>query len=161
VGGGGAGTREQQDSEAGGSHRAPHPEEAAGGTSFGLFKGVQRMLPKYFSSEWSFAQFRVPPMLSIVAFGNEADTIMGAFVLCRPLPARLLSPYLTLPPPLFSLPNLLSTLSFQWFARTAPSSGPTLPRGAMRCAPRTRSSRKTPEERKCNALNFKNKGVVC
>lgn len=30
---------------------------------------MKKLLPKYFSSEWSFAQFRVPDVRSIVAFG--------------------------------------------------------------------------------------------
>jgi hypothetical protein len=32
---------------------------------------MRGVLPKYFSSEWSFAQFRVPEQRSIVAFGAE------------------------------------------------------------------------------------------
>jgi len=37
-------------------------------------KGV---LPKYFSSEWSFAQFRVPEETrAIVAFGTQKNTIV-------------------------------------------------------------------------------------
>lgn len=35
------------------------------------------VLPKYFSSEWSFAQFRVPEETkTIVAFGPQKDTIV-------------------------------------------------------------------------------------
>ena len=42
------------------------------------------MLPKYFSSEWSFAQFRVPDVKTIVAFGSDEHSIVvvsadGAF----------------------------------------------------------------------------------
>ena len=33
-------------------------------------------LPKYFSSEWSFAQFRIPDLKSICAFGPN-NTIIG------------------------------------------------------------------------------------
>ena len=45
--------------------------------------GLQKSLPgaKYFSSEWSFAQFRVPPLLSICAFGAEPSTILGSYPL--------------------------------------------------------------------------------
>lgn len=37
---------------------------------------MKRLLPKYFSSEWSFAQFRVPDVRSIVAFGSEKNSII-------------------------------------------------------------------------------------
>jgi len=43
-------------------------------SSFSFMKGI---LPKYFSSEWSYAQFRVPDTRSIVAFGSEPNTIIG------------------------------------------------------------------------------------
>lgn len=42
-------------------------------SSFSFMKGI---LPKYFSSEWSFAQFRVPDTRSVVAFGAEPNTII-------------------------------------------------------------------------------------
>jgi WD40 repeat protein len=38
-----------------------------------FMKGI---LPKYFSSEWSFAQFRVPEVKTIVAFGGEKNSII-------------------------------------------------------------------------------------
>ncbi|KAG6543450.1 hypothetical protein Mapa_015120 [Marchantia paleacea] len=53
------------------------------GSSLSLFKGV---LPKYFSSEWSFAQFRIPvETKAIVAFGPAKDTLIivgsdGSFI---------------------------------------------------------------------------------
>ena len=37
---------------------------------------MKGMLPKYFSSEWSFAQFRIPATRTICAFGNEANTLI-------------------------------------------------------------------------------------
>merc|ERR1712176_788749 len=42
-------------------------------SSLGLFKSV---LPRYFSSEWSLAQFRVPDVRTIVAFGSEETTLV-------------------------------------------------------------------------------------
>jgi WD40 repeat protein len=42
-------------------------------SSLGVFKSV---LPKYFSSEWSFAQFRVPVVRAIVAFGSDENSIV-------------------------------------------------------------------------------------
>ena len=42
--------------------------------SFSFMRGL---LPKYFSSEWSFAQFRVPETRTICAFGSEKNTIIG------------------------------------------------------------------------------------
>lgn len=38
---------------------------------------MRGLLPKYFSSEWSFAQFRVPETRTICAFGAEKNTIIG------------------------------------------------------------------------------------
>jgi hypothetical protein len=38
---------------------------------------MRGLLPKYFSSEWSFAQFRVPETRTICAFGTEKNTIVG------------------------------------------------------------------------------------
>ena len=46
---------------------------ASGTSGFSLIKN---MLPKYFSSEWSFAQFRVPDNKSICAFGTEPNTLI-------------------------------------------------------------------------------------
>lgn len=43
-------------------------------SALGVFSKV---LPKYFSSEWSFAQFRVPDVRTIVAFGSEENSIVG------------------------------------------------------------------------------------
>jgi len=37
---------------------------------------MKSILPKYFSSEWSFAQFRVPDSRTIVAFGAEKNSII-------------------------------------------------------------------------------------
>ena len=40
---------------------------------------MKSLLPKYFSSEWSFAQFRISDVRSIVAFGTEKNSIIGTF----------------------------------------------------------------------------------
>jgi WD40 repeat protein len=42
-------------------------------SSLSFFKN---MLPKYFSSEWSFAQFRVPDVRTVVAFGPEKNSVI-------------------------------------------------------------------------------------
>jgi len=38
---------------------------------------MKDILPSYFSSEWSFAQFHVPESHCLVAFGNESNTIIA------------------------------------------------------------------------------------
>jgi WD40 repeat protein len=40
------------------------------------FSFMKSLLPKYFSSEWSFAQFRVPDVRSLVAFGSDKHSIV-------------------------------------------------------------------------------------
>ncbi|OQR97069.1 hypothetical protein ACHHYP_12726 [Achlya hypogyna] len=40
------------------------------------FSFMRGLLPKYFSSEWSFAQFRVPETRTICAFGVDKNTII-------------------------------------------------------------------------------------
>ena len=51
------------------------------------FSFLRGILPKYFSSEWSFAQYRIPRGKSICAFGAEPHSIIGAhnsrFVSCN------------------------------------------------------------------------------
>lgn len=42
-------------------------------SALSAFKTV---LPRYFSSEWSLAQFRVPDVRTIVAFGSDETTIV-------------------------------------------------------------------------------------
>lgn len=55
------------------------------GSTLSFMKGV---LPRYFSSEWSFSQFRLPDEIkSIVAFGSEQHTVVivgsdGSFYRC-------------------------------------------------------------------------------
>lgn len=43
-----------------------------------MFSFMKKILPKYFSSEWSFAQFRLPESDCIAAFANE-NGIIGKF----------------------------------------------------------------------------------
>ena len=59
-------------------------------SSLSFMKGI---LPKYFSSEWSLAQFRVVEGRTICAFGSEFNTLIvitadGAFFKCSFDPAR-------------------------------------------------------------------------
>jgi len=54
---------------------APPPSSADAFS--GLFSSFKSVLPKYFSSEWSYAQFRVPDCKkTLVAFGTERNTII-------------------------------------------------------------------------------------
>lgn len=44
----------------------------------GLFGMANRFVPSYFTSEWSFAQFKVPDdVKTLVAFGNEKNSLIG------------------------------------------------------------------------------------
>lgn len=53
------------------------PPAASSDALSGLFSSFKSVLPKYFSSEWSFAQFRVPDCKkTLVAFGAEKHTIV-------------------------------------------------------------------------------------
>merc|ERR1719356_183838 len=54
-------------------HNNNNKKEKNPTSSLGLFKSV---LPRYFSSEWSLAQFRVPDVRTIVAFGSEETTLV-------------------------------------------------------------------------------------
>ena len=70
-------------------HSSSSAAAAAAGSGGGVVAGkkhnptsslsfMKSVLPKYFSSEWSFAQFRVPDVRTIVAFGNEKNSIVIA-----------------------------------------------------------------------------------
>ncbi|KAL7151222.1 hypothetical protein ABFS83_04G017000 [Erythranthe nasuta] len=70
-----------------GSERSSSPDPAAtSSSSLSFIKGV---LPKYFSSEWSVAQFRLPEGSQyIVAFGHQKNTVVilgldGSFYRCK------------------------------------------------------------------------------
>lgn len=56
-----------------GSAPAPAPQVNKS-MSLGFMKGL---LPKYFSSEWSFAHFRIPDVRTMCAFGQEKNTIIA------------------------------------------------------------------------------------
>ncbi|KAK4441754.1 Autophagy-related protein 18a [Sesamum alatum] len=68
----------------------PNPSAGPSGSSLSFIKGV---LPKYFSSEWSVAQFRLPEGSQyIVAFGHQKNTVVvlgldGSFYRCEFDPA--------------------------------------------------------------------------
>jgi len=59
--------------QAGSAGAAEDDESGNSKSSFSFMKGI---LPKYFSSEWSFAQFRVPETRTICAFGQEKNTLI-------------------------------------------------------------------------------------
>eukprot|EP00954_Amorphochlora_amoebiformis_P001779 140536-Amorphochlora_amoeboformis.AAC.3 len=40
------------------------------------FSFMKSILPKYFSSEWSFAHYKIPDTRTIVAFGSEPNSII-------------------------------------------------------------------------------------
>ena len=54
------------------------PAEEAGprSTLSGFLGGMKVVLPKYFSSEWSYAQLRIPEMRSLCAFGKSEGTAL-------------------------------------------------------------------------------------
>lgn len=146
---------------------------AAGGgdanprSSFAFMRAV---LPKYFSSEWSFAQFRVPDTRSVVSFGAEPHTIIGAcegggggrFQLawpcgCRPrargTPGRRRAHSPTPHPALTPRP--------QSSARTARTSRRTTRRAARRRASRTRRSRRASRTReRCPTVCAARRGAL-
>ena len=100
-GGGGGGSGGGDGGNAGADSRVPTrgdgpgdgpeggPESSGGGSGSGeggvdakaAFSFVKGFLPKYFSSEWSLAQFKLPDFTkSIVAFGPEPNTLIVASV---------------------------------------------------------------------------------
>jgi hypothetical protein len=82
--GGGAQQQQQQQHAAeeagrvpgGGSGATGAGARAGAGALLSPFSFVKGILPKYFSSEWSFAQFRVPETHSICAFGAKRNTLL-------------------------------------------------------------------------------------
>ena len=84
-----AGTRVPTRGDGPGDGPEGGPESSGGGSGSGeggidakaAFSFVKGFLPKYFSSEWSLAQFKLPDFTkSIVAFGPEPHTLIVASV---------------------------------------------------------------------------------
>lgn len=76
-----------------GQQGRPAGDAAAPSNSRSNFRRLSRVLPAYFASEWSFAQFRVPDHHCIAAFGSDPHTIMvvcanGSFYKARFNPWR-------------------------------------------------------------------------
>jgi len=38
---------------------------------------MKKILPKYFDSEWSYAQFRVPDSKALCAFSDDGNTLIA------------------------------------------------------------------------------------
>ena len=83
VGGGGGGTAGggADGVPSGGADGVPSPAEGSGEGGVidakAAFSFVKGFLPKYFSSEWSLAQFKLPDFTkSLVAFGPEPNTLI-------------------------------------------------------------------------------------
>lgn len=38
---------------------------------------MKKLLPKYFDSEWSFAQFRIPDSKALCAFSEDGSTLIA------------------------------------------------------------------------------------
>ena len=82
AGGGGAGgdaammTGSPMGGRGAGGRSGSDAGEKDGDNSKSSFNFMKSLLPKYFSSEWSFAQFRVPETRTLCAFGAEKNTII-------------------------------------------------------------------------------------
>lgn len=86
IAGGGAGAGGDGAEEKGGDGAAGGAGGGAGGAGGGAgaskanpkssFSFMKGLLPKYFSSEWSFAQYRVPDGRTIVSFGADKNSII-------------------------------------------------------------------------------------
>lgn len=66
----------QQSGGSGGAAAGGAVVEKAKGNPTSSFSFFKSILPKYFASEWSFAQFRVPDVRTVVAFGSEKNSII-------------------------------------------------------------------------------------
>jgi len=54
----------------------PKTDDADAKNPKSMFSFMKKILPKYFDSEWSFAQFRVPDSKTICAFGQDNSLIV-------------------------------------------------------------------------------------
>ncbi|KAK6127404.1 hypothetical protein DH2020_038847 [Rehmannia glutinosa] len=76
-----------------GKERSNSPDPNPSATSSSSLSFIKGVLPKYFSSEWSVAQFRLPEGSQyIVAFGHQKNTVVilgldGSFYRCKFDPA--------------------------------------------------------------------------
>ena len=65
--------RQMGSTEGAGARESSNTSDSNQKSTLSFMKGV---LPKYFSSEWSFAQFRIPETRTICAFGSEPNTLI-------------------------------------------------------------------------------------
>ncbi len=75
--GGGEGKAAETAANGGGAAAAQEQSKKAVSNPTSSFSWMKSILPKYFSSEWSFAQFRVPEARTIVSFGADKNSIIG------------------------------------------------------------------------------------
>lgn len=73
AGSNGNGAAKKEDAKADAAAKGDDKKIANPTSSFSWMKSI---LPKYFSSEWSYAQFRVPDARTIVSFGSEKNSIV-------------------------------------------------------------------------------------
>lgn len=59
-----------------GSVGSPYPNNGGPHNSKSNLQRIARVLPSYFSSEWSLAQFRVPDYRCLAAFGSDPHTVV-------------------------------------------------------------------------------------
>jgi len=75
-GGGAAGGVLQAAAGGGGDEKEEDTPAKVASNSKSNLSFMKGFLPKYFSSEWSYAQFRIPEQRALCAFGSEKDTLV-------------------------------------------------------------------------------------